>query len=814
MRSFAGEITRALVVLALAAVVGWGQQAPLDMSQNWTLEYEGIQLYPDMDANIQVIQQPRFVRGNMELRATWAVLWLDRAEVAGMAEGSSEATDRLPELRERLQELDENPEARPLIPTLFEQARALGFDRLVREIYLEGPVEFFVDGEREAHATAVYLDLILGHGWIAGANLNVQSDLADRAGRIRAIADWMRFSSDGSIQADSATMTTSEFDVPPVYIKTKDLRITPFKEGPGTFVRVELKKNSVNMYDWIWLPLPPVTFDTDEEFKPLLGSFRIGDSARFGSVFGASFRSDLGAVGDGINRGFGGDEKSYNADAEMDVQYLSSRGPFADVVMSLSSRNEYWLRFAVGAVYDDGVDRGQVRVQNQPLFSDTYTDELRRWIRMRGRWNRGEGEWFDVVLSSQSDPGVQAEFWEGEFSQYEERESYVHWRRANDERYLAVTGQVRTDDFRSQVDRVPEVLFGVSRHEIANVGSVPLVWSTRTSGANLRRRDGEQFLGPDALEQTDALSSLFLDAPFADGPGDFEAARFDHQQRFEVPLSLGVAGAQFIPFAEGRYTVWSDDTLDEQSPERVGVFAGAELRSVLWKRTRGNHFYQLAPFVEFRTDVGFDERGGTPAIFDMTEGSIEGRVVRGGVRGGWRSPNEPHELDLELVASYAGSRPDGQPSKWLPTALFASLDTVVFGIPLQVFQDLRYDLDDRRTVYSLTSAGFEISDDLLIVAGHRRAVDTAYESLLETAVVSLRYDWTTKWQFEVEQIFSGRADGQDVTGFTVRRFGHDFVFDLELAERSGEGGSSIGFNVRPNFNWRQRGLGRQAFLRR
>ena len=76
-------------------------------------------------------------------------------------------------------------------------------------------------------------------------------------------------------------------------------------------------------------------------------------------------------------------------------------------------------------------------------------------------------------------------------------------------------------------------------------------------------------------------------------------------------------------------------------------------------------------------------------------------------------------------------------------------------------------------------------------------LDDARATLFEATRVSARYTWTDKWEFEGRHSFARLENGQTFTGGLVRRYGHDFVFELEFEQRDGEGGSSFGFNLRP-----------------
>src|SRR6185295_17892600 len=99
---------------------------------------------------------------------------------------------------------------------------------LLREVYFEGPVEVLANGELLARADAFYLDAASKHGWLARATVNLGGQfLGQRVEKLIVKADWLRISSDGSLRADHATVTSCTFEDPHVRVVTGDLRIEP-----------------------------------------------------------------------------------------------------------------------------------------------------------------------------------------------------------------------------------------------------------------------------------------------------------------------------------------------------------------------------------------------------------------------------------------------------------------------------------------------------------------------------------------------------------------------------------------------------------
>ena len=657
----------------------------------WAFEFDSWDRQLEEDTIVHVFQRGVFVSGDQRLRAPWVILWVDRDEQESLMSDPPKDDVDAEELRLGPNVLDATGRPVPITRTLFEAFHRSALGGVVQEVYFEGPIEYTVGADSLLQASAMYMDVVGGQGWIVDANLTILTNLRGDPIRLRAQADWMRHAADGSLRADRATVTTCTYDDPHLHITTGDLRITPFKEDDNVYLRVETSDNSLDLYDTFSIPLPGRTFVTDEQGRPVFRGLRLGNSGRFGTFLSASAPlGDLGGVGRAMNDALGGNEEEVQSDLELDASYLSNRGGLFDLQARLFVPERYFLNINLGLVSDTGRDRGIVRVPQEER------GDLRTWLRTRGRFYFEEDEWLDLVYTRQSDAGVQAEFWQGDFIHYEERRSYLHYRKANGEAYLAVNVQPRTDEFRSQVEQLPEIRYDRNRVELAQVFGNPLTWSNTTRVGNLRRLEG------------DGVQGLYLDPLFADGLGTQEALRVSHEERIELPIGLGWGGVVMKPFTSLRMTLWDfDDATVGDTIEEVAPIAGLRAASTFWKRTQGGTFLELAPYVEYRADVGAERRGGTPAVFDQLEDPLEGRFVEGGVRGRATWDEGKNVLDVDLHGIYAEDVAEGQEEGWRPVELFTRLRTEALSMPVEVFQDLRYDFDQRDTVFSLFSLGLD-----------------------------------------------------------------------------------------------------------
>jgi len=794
--------------LQIVVATGRGRMVPNpklteteEVKDEWSLSYESSRTFTEPDSLIYVLREP-FVQSKSEqtsLRSSWAVFWLDRREWSKMPGKLAEEAPTTPtevlEEEARAPAPDEPASIRARLFGLFAET---DFANLLRETYFEGPVEVQREGELLARADAIYLDVVAGHGWLANATIVVRgSAIGQDFEKVIVKAAWLRHSSDNSLQANEATVTPCDYEKPHVRIVTGKLKIKP----EGKNYAISLRNNRIEMYDMITLPLPPIAWSSDERGRPVWESLRAGDSGRFGPFLKAGVVRPAGGLGKGLNGLLGGNPLDYDAHYKIDASYLGSRGVLLDLGLELESKDDYWFNLYVGGVPDDGEDRGYIRVPEDDR------DRLRLWYRANGRWNVSESQRVNLEFSSQTDAAVQSEFFESDFERYERRQSYVQYTASFGRSFVEAAVEPRVDSFRTEVEELPSSALTQGRSTLFSLGSFDFVHSGRVAVDNLQRREGDPGV----------QSPFGYPDVFPDGLGDRDVLRVDVEQALEAPTEVGVAGLRFTPFVVSRLTAWDEAaTLEDRTPLRFVTEAGARLATAFWRRGSAGALYQLAPFLGWRRDIALQEEGGDPVTFDEVEGPVEGHFLDVGLRGrfGIDATGE-QALDVEARATYGSDLPDGQPDGWMPFQVFAGLDWALAGVPLQAWHEGRYDVRTGDTPYSLTAVAARFTEDLRFEAGHRkgdtllRDPDTMVLDVTryEAATLAAIYRWTDKWEFEGEQTFSLTANDVLDSKLILRRYGHDFVFEIETGVRQGEGGPSFGIGFKPRFGWKPSRLG-------
>ena len=765
---------------------------------NWRLNYLASRTLVEPDALVLVLQEPvlDYPEEAALFRSTWAALWLDRRRWMKLPGQLKDDAPAPPAVVEPAPQTADGQG----IPNVFDLIRFNQISGYLNEVYFEGPIELTQQDDLVMRAGAFYLDTVAGHGWIAEATVNVIGRLLGRPdfGKMIVRTDWLRYSEDGSLQADSATVTPCDHAEPHLRIVTGDLRLTPVANQEA--FELSMRDNRIELYDLVRIPLPPIAIGTDENYEPLWQTLRFADSARFGTFVSAGIVRPAGGVGKAVNNLFRGNPFDYDASYKVDASLLGSRGVLLDLGLETESAEDYWLDMYVGGLPDRGEDRGYIRVDEDDR------DDLRLWYRADGRWKFDEKSRLDLNLTYQTDPGVQSEFFESDFVRYERDESYLRFTRAWNATFVDATIAPNLENFRSQIEELPSLHLYGGRRPVAEVAGRNLLYTGEAEAAYLSRRAG-------AFESTDgSLQSPFSNAPeiasegtFADGFGDRELLRLDTQHRLELPLDVGETGVRATPFLGTRLTAWDEGVERSEEPLRWRAEAGLRLATTFWKPT-ANGVHQIAPFIEARGELAMEEDGGEVVPFDGVEQPIEGNFVDVGLRTRLDLGGLDSILDVEVYNTWADDVADGQEDGWLPTSVFARLEFEPFGRPFELWHDGRHDLSDGETTYSLLGIATRWSDDLKLQAAHHRGRTLDGERFFEAATVRGLYRWTDKWEFEGRQTFSLLENDDLNTDVIVRRYGHDIVVEFESSVRAGEG-TSFSVSIKPRFGFRPTRIG-------
>lgn len=769
---------------------------------NWELSYYSSRTLEDESTGsyVTALQQPTLVdlsnpQVESNLRASWLILWLDQDIWQRMPDRmrarTSQAVGESEEISSEIEDLQDDGEVsatsnfrkNAMFGELLQALADLGAGDLLQEAYFEGPINAQRGDLTVASIAAFYLNMRDGTGWLHNPTLSLYGSLIGQDfERLIVRSNWMRYTETGALKANDATVTPCDHEESHMRIVTGNLEIQPLEnETYG----VSMEDNRIDLYNAITIPLPPISYASNDGYTPNWSTFRFSDSARFGASLRAGLEVGGGAVGRATQQITGADPETFRSKFKVDGSWLGSRGVLLDLGFLAEARDHFWLEAFAGGLPDSGADRGYVRVP------ENERDDLRLWSRVKSRFFLGSKSWIDLRVSSQTDAGVQSEFYESEFEFYEERDTFLHWRQAKGPWYFDASLKKRIDDYRTEIDELPSAGIFKGRQRIGSIKGLDIFHSGSLRAGYLRRLEG----------QVGRQSPFGLPATFADGFGNQEVVRVLSDQRFEAPIDLGL-GWRLTPFVGVDFRGWNDDSLGD-SAHRSLITAGGRLSGSFWRRG-AETLTQIGPYIEVSNELE-SSREGSPFVFDGFDREIDGDVLRLGSYGRISNLDGTQSFEVDVSASHVADRTN-EADRWLPAQIFSRLDVTPFGMPVELWHDATYDIEEETTRYSLSAFAFRPKSDLRFEIGHRRGRAQDGTRLFEAAVVGGIWRANDKWEFEARQTISLRSNEDLDTQFMLRRFGHDLVFEIDSRVRQGEG-SSLGFSLKPRFGWKDSNLG-------
>lgn len=767
----------------------------------WSLECATIESRVVGDEVMITLVAPRITAGTESARADYLALWVDRAAWNRFG-GSLRDPGAVPEPAP-----DVSNKPNFLAELLFE-IQTEEYARYARAVYMEGGVEIARADRRSAKGSRLYIDVQNASAWLEDAELVYPLQSRGEEVPLRVRTERFETDEEGALTAQGATLTTCDHDVPHFVVRTQLFKLEPRPDGRWRF---GAEGNVLKFEGGPKLPLPSIgNLVLDEEFGvegfeneagevTPLRDIAIARTPRFGTVLGAAFRFDIGDVGEWVAKRIGMDTDHLRGKWDTHAQWLGSRGPLLGMGLFLREREpgndpdeDFRLDAFLGGIPDGGQDRGLVRVP------ESERDDLRLWGYVRSRYPIVRGEWVDVAFASQTDAGVQPEFYEGEYLRFEQRDTFVNWRKSFGADFLAARAQKRVDDFRSQKEELPTLLAYRGERLVGTFTGAPILWGGSLEAGYYTRRQGE--LGRD----------VFSDLPLGADPalGNAETGRADLRQRLSLPVQTTIAGLKATPFLEARGIAWSDTLADGGDGGRGAVKGGAELSTVLHKVTGDGYLHTLAPRVSASTDLVYEDSGDIPIPLDDLDRRFDGTTYEAGLRALWLRPATFENLDLDVRGILRTDRENGLDDSTELGVLGEYITRYGDGTgQIGMRHDARYDVEDGETVYTRSALAIRPDDEFVaeLQYGQARAIDTT--ELYETAGLMGRWRVDPKWEIEARYVHDVRADEQLFTQVVLRRFSHDFVFDISVLDRAGEGGTTFSFSLAPLLGWSRTRMG-------
>ncbi len=513
-----------------------------------------------------------------------------------------------------------------------------GFDPAnMRGVYLEGDV-VVTQGDRFVRANSMYYDFKSSRALILNAVMRAYAGGGDVPVYIR--AREARQLSESELLARDVVVSTSEFYTPHYHIGASELYIAAdagdtaavglTSAGSGEF---RLSDASFNVLGTPVLPWPAASGNLKRTDGVLKG-VSMGNDDDFGFTFETRWQP---------------------------FSLLSMQTPegFEDTTFGVDVFTKRGIGFSLNSDYEHDKDYGEFRGyyinddEDQDNLGPMRDNRISNSNRGRATWRHRQyldDDWdLTIEVSYLSDENFLESYFEDEFDNAKDQETYIQMRKQRDNWAFTITNEVQVNNWLPVTESHPDVAFRMVGEPIG-----PFTWFSENRIGIVRRRPDER--------------NLFTSTgnPFTQPQNARSGAVFRLDSRQEIQWPFDVGPIRVAPFATGRATYWDD------SPTSGGVGRGygvAGVRGSMYlSRTQPNASSDILDINGLRHIIKIDGMGWiagssrpSKELFFYNNGIEDIDAVSGatfGVRQRWQTkrgaPGRERTVDVLTIDIEAG----------------------------------------------------------------------------------------------------------------------------------------------------------------
>lgn len=723
----------------------------------------------------------------------------------------------------------------------------------IREQSSETPLKFYLEGNVVVRQG---IQVIQGERGFYDArakrsfmlNVELRTKIPKLKNDVRVRARTLRQLAEDSFHAQGAWITTSEFGKPGYRIQASDIFLDPrpvsswfdgqsLEFDPETGIPTQetqlwatTQNNTFFLDDFPVFYWPYLSFPAQNPEIPLTKLSYQGDSV-FGSQIYTGWDMFM----------LLGMEQPEDMRWDLQLNYFSERGPSAGTFVDYKGSNLFNIEgFYSGEstgfyIQDSGLDNLGRGRRSIPLET-----KQRGRILMRHRHTLPYSLSFLSEVGYLSDYNFQEQYFEDDFDEGKDNETYSYLKQQSDSWAWSVTGRSRLNDFYTQSEWLPRAdLYTLSEPLFGGA----VTWTQHSWLANAHLRPAVRPLDP-------AIAPAFNALPWdTDSQGTIASTK--HQ--LDVPFNLGPVVV--VPYALGEVTHWEEDPVGDQLTR---LYGSAGLRSsVLFTKfmpgvqsdifnlnglVHKSLFSASYSFSESNTDLAavpiynefndnsqeqFTRRLITNTYGGVLPGTVDPRfyALRSGTGQAVTAPY--HELvDDQQVARLAwrnrwqtkvGPIDSPRIKDWMTldfeTSFFPDADRDNFGEDFGLFGTrYQWNIGDRTSLFAgaawdLFDTGQQLWDAGILTqrsqrgslfAGIRQIKNsTGLDSQILT--LSMNYTMSPKWRSTIATAYDIGENQDRGQSLTLTRLGRDFNLRIGTSYNPSKNTTRFGVSVEPRF---------------
>jgi len=625
------------------------------------------------------------------------------------------------------------------------------------KFYAEGNVHFrwadhYFRGER------IFFDLLRNQGIVSDGSLRTSIPTEKQALNLYIRAEeFVMLSKEESI-AQRTSISGCGFGHPHYSFQTQELRLIKFSDK----VYLQARDNHLQAWGVPFFYIPYIAGENIENWP--LKSFQYGHSSKWGHYVLTTWGGDLYT---NKSSEVGLSKVQWLLDLDTRSERGLAGGPQILYKGTFPVESQFTGQWRAYYIHDQPLSHLGESMDYVPDEDDDATWDRR--YRLGGvHRHRFPHDWFlDIEFSRISDRNVLRDFFEKEFREEKEPETYIYARKYWDHSAATLLTRWRVNDFQSQIEYLPQGTYEVIHQPLFSKTISRLYWTSRVEVSEVRRADDKDY------------QSLW-----------------DHTRLFRtdwhntLSYSFSVGPLHILPFASGRLSYFEKDRDDELNVLRSTGEMGVEVATNFYR-----FFGWKSEFLELNEVLHvITPRIRYHWIYANSQGSQDLIPIDS-----MENVDRMQSLDIVLTNRLRTMRKDQVVDFfWLDITLRYFPDLPVTAVktkdsPWDNWDNVRVDLlwYVRSNLWLRTRAewdwnvhdfemvnatiGYDATDSISCWLDHRYE---RHESSIATA--SLEYKYNEKWTFSISSQYDFHKTELREVKFMVRRVLHCFALDINV----------------------------------
>ncbi len=574
-------------------------------------------------------------------------------------------------------------------------------------------------------------------------------------------AKELRILSQKEFIAQDATLSPCQFGEPHYHFQAKDIHVVKFSDE----IYVEAKNNHLEAFGVPFFYIPYIAGENFENWP--LRSISYQKSSKWGNSLLTTWGGNLYRE---KKDGLGLTKLNWLLDVDIRKERGFAGGPEFNYRGNIAKDSPFYGKWKAYFVHDQPLDELGSDMGHTPDKDDeaTWNDNHSLYGLYRQRF---PNDWFiDFEMHEISDRNFQRDFFEKEFREDKEPETYGYARKYWDHQAATFLTQWRLNDYQSQIEYLPQGTYQAVFFPIWPEKLNSFYWSSRLEISEVKRRDDHK--NPSIWDNKRVF-------------------RTDWNNALYYKFSLGPL--YFLPFTGGRLSYFEQGENRKKDLFRRSAESGIEVATNFYRTYTGksdlfqwdNVLHVFTPHIRyewiFANSVGSKELIAMDSLEQVDRLQSIEFMLTNRLRT-FRKGQISDFFWFEISLRYFFDRPDSFDSSLIKgNKDYKNFDNLKFDLLWYIRSNLwirtksEFNLGIHSFETTQGTIGYDISDKFSISFDHR--YDRHQNSI---STINAYYYHDAKWSFYSDVQYDFRESELRECKGTIRRTFHCFALDFSI----------------------------------